>query len=78
MPTLGKKKFAYTKKGKAAYKAAKVKESIFNTYRRLGTLLTEAPNSKDWRTWPLDPKDSSKGTLSAQRFTSQGEAGSQT
>ena len=43
MPTLGKKKFAYTKKGKAAYKAAKKKgnkmnESIKN---RLVDLMVE-------------------------------------
>ena len=39
MPTLGKKKFAYTKKGKAAYKAAKMKESTRN---RLVGLMVES------------------------------------
>jgi hypothetical protein len=78
MPTLGKKKFAYTKKGKAAYKAAKVKESIFNTYRRLGTLLTEEPDPKHWNSWDLDPKNPKKGKLYSQKAGSQEVEGGNT
>jgi len=55
----------------------KLKFEQRNVYRKIGAILAEAPDSKHWRTWPLDPKDPSKGTFSAQRFTSQGEAGSQ-
>ena len=42
MPTLGKKKFAYTKKGKAAYKAAKRKGNKMNeTYNRMFNLVID-------------------------------------
>ena len=58
-------------------KQERLDKSIWETYRSMGAVLAEAPDPKHWRTWPLDPKDPSKGTLSAQRFTSQGEAGSQ-
>ena len=54
-----------------------MQDSIVNSYRHLGIILAEALDPKHWRTWLLDPKDPSKGTFSAQRFTSQGETGSQ-
>ena len=41
MPTLGKKKFAYTKKGKAAYKAAKKSSKMNETYNRMFNLVIE-------------------------------------
>ena len=53
-------------------------DSIWETYRLFGAVLAEArrtkstpPNPKHWRTWDLDPKDPSKGTLSAQKAGSQ-------
>ena len=45
--------------------------TLGNTYRRLGTLLTEAPDSKDWNSWDLDPKNPKKGKLHAQKAGSQ-------
>jgi len=53
-------------------------DSIWNTYRSIGAVLAEArrtkitpPDPKHWRTWPLDPTDPSKGTLSAQKASAQ-------
>tara|TARA_R110000803_G_scaffold210603_1_gene282893 strand:- start:592 stop:1065 length:474 start_codon:yes stop_codon:yes gene_type:complete len=46
-------------------------KSILETYRKIGTILAEALDPKGWRTWPLDPKDPKKGTLSAQNIWAQ-------
>jgi len=48
-----------------------LRDSIINTYKSLGAVLVEALDPKHWRTWPLDPKNPSKGTLSAQKTSSQ-------
>ena len=48
-----------------------LKESIINTYRNLGIVLAETLDPKHWRTWPIDPNDSKKGTFSAQKTSSQ-------
>ena len=41
-------------------------------YNRILNLVTESPlDSRHWRTWPLDPNDPSRGTLSAQKTSSQ-------
>ena len=45
--------------------------SIWDTYRSIGAVLVEALDPKHWRTWPLDPKNPSKGTLSAQKASAQ-------
>ena len=48
-----------------------MQNSIVNSYRHLGIILAEALDPKGWRTWPLDPKDPKKGTLSAQNIWAQ-------
>ena len=49
----------------------KLKFEQRNVYRSIGIILAEALDPKGWRTWPLDPKDPKKGTLSAQNIRAQ-------
>ena len=59
-------------------KQERLDKSIFNTYRRLGTLLTEEPDPKHWNSWDLDPKNPKKGKLHAQKAGSQEVEGGNT